>query len=102
MDFFFSFFYHVSQQGKVYQRAWWAPIWVKREMEVRPWALIAPSHKVCPKSAALSVVLGRAHVPLTSAATVHNIPDEPGARQCRFTLCLQSNKLVQLAATDHR
>ncbi|KAK8398950.1 hypothetical protein O3P69_004214 [Scylla paramamosain] len=101
-DVYDNFVQQILKRGKVYQRAWWTPIWVKREMEVRPWALIAPCYKLNAKSAALSVVLGQTHVPLTPAATVHNIPDEPGARQCRFTLCLESNKLVQLAATDHR
>ncbi|XP_053635724.2 differentially expressed in FDCP 6-like isoform X1 [Cherax quadricarinatus] len=97
-----NFVEQVLKQGKVYQRVSWAPIWVKREIELRPWALVASSHKVKARSAVLAKVVGLARVYLTPSATVHNIPDEPGVRPCRFTLCLESNKLVQLAATDHR
>ncbi|KAK4319643.1 hypothetical protein Pmani_009427 [Petrolisthes manimaculis] len=92
----------ILNHGKVYQRAWWAPIWVKRELEVRPWVMAAPSHKPRSRAAALSTMLGGSQLLLSPAATIHNIPDEPGAKPCRFTLCLESNKLVQLAAIDHR
>nr|XP_045614254.1 differentially expressed in FDCP 6-like [Procambarus clarkii] len=97
-----KFVEQILKQGKIYQRAWWAPIWVKREIELRPWALIVSNHMVKAQSEALAKAVGRTHICLTPSATVHNIPDEPGARPCRFTLCLESNKLVELAATDHR
>ncbi|XP_071551138.1 uncharacterized protein [Panulirus ornatus] len=101
-DVYSSFIEQVLKRGKVYQRVWWAPIWVRRDIELRPWAMFASIHKVKARSAALSLVMGRAQVCLTPSATVHNIPDEPSARMCRFTLCLESNKLIQLAASDHR
>ncbi|XP_066954335.1 switch-associated protein 70-like [Macrobrachium rosenbergii] len=97
-----SFIGQVLKRGKVYQRAWWAPVWVSRELEIVPWAVTTPSQKLSPKAAAVAIVVGKAQVSLTPSATVHSIPDEPDAKNCRFTICLESNKLVQLAATDHR
>ncbi|XP_063586595.1 differentially expressed in FDCP 6-like [Penaeus indicus] len=97
----------IMKRGKVYQRAWWAPVWVGREIEVLPWAMATRNHKPMARTKAVvaraaDLMLGRTHVKLTPSSTVHSIPDEPGTRPCRFTLCLDSNKLIQLAAIDHR
>lgn len=82
-------------------------MWVGREIEVLPWAMATRSHKPMARTKAVvaraaDIMLGRTHVKLTPSSTVHSIPDEPGTRPCRFTLCLDSNKLIQLAAIDHR
>ncbi|CAL4074938.1 unnamed protein product, partial [Meganyctiphanes norvegica] len=92
----------ILKRGKVYQRAWWAPLWVARELEVRPWVMSASWRSNTARKAATKMVLGKGEIGLNHSATVHAIPDEPGARTCRFTLCTAANKLVQLAAPDHK
>ncbi|KAK7072753.1 hypothetical protein SK128_010463 [Halocaridina rubra] len=101
-DIFSVFVEQVLKRGKLYQRAWWAPVWICRELQVLPWTVAVPPNGINLKASAVATVVGKGQMPLTPAATVHSIPDEPNARPCRFTICLESQKLIQLATTDHK
>ncbi|RXG62028.1 hypothetical protein Avbf_03074 [Armadillidium vulgare] len=84
------------------KRLSFAPVWICREVELIPWEIRISRSSIGIVPPIKNKLISGPLVKLTKKTTVHRIPDQPGAKSCRFTLCSEDNKLVQLAAPDHR
>ncbi|KAB7502246.1 Switch-associated protein 70, partial [Armadillidium nasatum] len=92
----------ILEKGKLFQRLSFAPVWICREVELIPWEIRISRSSIGIVPPIKNKLISGPLVKLTKKTTVHRIPDQPGAKSCRFTLSSEDNKLVQLAAPDHR